>query len=711
MSVPNNNIDPDVNVVPNENPGANVDVNIEVNNNDHAGNVPPPLNPAAVGNPIPDAPAPMMGQQGVYVLFNEDGTMAQDQQPALAAQAAANATNAAIVAQVAGIPPPAANRPPVVPQPGDPLLERKLRLLRPKLEAALILDIELAPGEDINEVLYELVEGYLLQARTKIPIYEEIMGRLRAVADSAAKVRDEIANNLRRAPIDKENCLNRANEEVKDWCTRLVPLLDKIFLELPKAWYMPKTKDPALERVENLRREMTAIAQKVRQARKDAGLSGNEAQTKSSEPLQLKAPKKDAREVKAATFVTTFTGEGSPVDAIPLYQNWKRQFLKLQRHLEEKCEDADSDVQLQQLWSTLKGPAAKLVSTIRMDDPKGVEKAITLMDDRYGDAVSVVTSYLNDCGKPIRGEPIDRIKAMNDNLDQMELMEKAVEKEKLRPFEFVTLTNIISALSPAAAAAWRAKVMQLEDEHKAENKDKKEEDKVPWTKSLALNRTRFENWYKAYVTCNPKDEEPESEAEASNFLAGSIKPVPQKNQGKDEKCLLHPEAGSHPTATCKKLQHVETSEFRQLCYNAGKCYSCLDDFQPGHRCRTSCLKCGGRHLTERCGKDFPSLSTAPTGSFKPRGGFQQSRGRGRGRGGYGNRGRSDHGRSHNHGGNPAANSNMMAEFRDMKSSYDVFTKALSNNAAGKGGRKKKPRSRSADSAATSAKKAKTEKKI
>lgn len=53
---------------------------------------------------------------------------------------------------------------------------------------------------------------------------------------------------------------------------------------------------------------------------------------------------------------------------------------------------------------------------------------------------------------------------------------------------------------------------------------------------------------------------------------------------------------------------------------------------------------------------------------------------------------------------------MMAEFRDMKSSYDVFTKALSNNAAGKGGRKKKPRSRSADSAATSAKKAKTEKK-
>ena len=382
----------------------------EIVNTDGITNAPGTANSNGVGNIETSVVLdPNVGQPNMFVTINEDGSVASDQQVAvnLVAQAAANQAAAATQSVVqpaqggstsmshASTLNPSAT--PWIPSPMsgasfrgsqpvmNPLLERKLRLLLPKIESAVHQDLEIEPGEDVETVLYELVEGYLHEARSKIPVHEALMSRLKAVLGAAATTRDVIEASLKQASKDPETHLSAANSEVEGWFKRFVSLLDQIFNELPPAWYHPKAVDPALAKIEEVRREMDNVAQLVRKARKEAGLLGAEGSNAiTGAGLQLKAPKKDASEVQASSFVHTFNGEGNPSETINRYQNWGREFAKLKKHLLEKCEDAGEEVLLLKLRFTLEGKAAKLVESIKANSPTGVEDAIERLNNRYG---------------------------------------------------------------------------------------------------------------------------------------------------------------------------------------------------------------------------------------------------------------------------------------------------------------------------------------
>ena len=263
----------------------------------------------------------------LFVTVNEDGSVADNQQAALilAAQATANraAAQAAMQANVEIIPPPNHNpiinvagpagpapqillhqqagvpqlqaglgaaappapaggqaqptlQPPLRPGKGTSLKERKIWLLRPKLEEALAGDIEVGPGEDIGTVRAMMVEAYLEEAREKLPAHEKLTKRLSAILGEAKLARSIMDEKLDLA-ANGENVeinLGTANKAIQYWFNDQVPELASMFKQFPEAWYMPG-EDPALDLISKARHTMEDYAQRVKRARKDAGLSAS----------------------------------------------------------------------------------------------------------------------------------------------------------------------------------------------------------------------------------------------------------------------------------------------------------------------------------------------------------------------------------------------------------------------------------------------------
>ena len=528
---------------------------------------------------------------------------------------------------------------PPVPMPAPevklpPLMEHKLRHLQPKLEVLLMKEVDIGTAEGPAQ-LHEIVQVYMREARHKMPAHEKLLGRMKAILGSGKAALGAIESMLAKATTkdDPDHNLGMANRELQNWYDVQAPVLQTIFKELPDAWYQPGD-DPALAAIDEMRRTMDGAAQRVKKARKDAGLSSEETTASSDKSnVQLHAPKPLARQLDVKPFVATFTGLGDPGERIQKYQTWREDWEACKTHLMTRCLDCNEAVLLMKMRSTLGGAAADLVANIPSKSPTGVADVLTRLDNNYGDGVGIATNFLNHIRTA--QAPAKIVKHHRDSLAQMVVIKEALEEEKLDTLEFVTLVGLVSSLPEEAQNSWNGRVVQLRETAKAA--------KLPWTKSVALNSTVYLAWLDEYTASHPIKAEDSDGAVANNFLAGVSKQRKETNVP-NQGCFIHPKE-FHKIWDCPQLSSMPFKEYVDAAKKAGTCFVCLAPFGQGHVCRSLCRHCNGRHPSVRCSRArFQQQQQLPQSQPHGRGGYgggpkgsKPSYAKNNNGGGYGNR--------------------------------------------------------------------------
>ena len=297
-------------------------------------------------------------------------------------------------------------------------------------------------------------------------------------------------------------------------------------------------------------------------------------------------PKMFARDFPVNTYVTgPFSGE-SP-EALSLFATWRLQWKHAVKRINEMCQEVDEAALLHLLQATLTGLAAKVASTALT-----VNAAVAALEDKFGDVVALVESYLPPPAPPgeTRCGTADTAAAKR-YAQRWPRIDLQLEAHGIELKVFCGIRVQLAAFGGSAASKWRSHV-------KAELRRKQD---TATNLGSVYNWTVFSQWLDSK---NDEAEEAENGDAASSSAGifsvsvGQSEAAPTPAPG----CILCGASSAHRSAACSKLGDLSNEAFFEKCITKNWCKRCVQSpWSPAHSraCKVVCGNCGRNHVTVR----------------------------------------------------------------------------------------------------------------
>ena len=297
-------------------------------------------------------------------------------------------------------------------------------------------------------------------------------------------------------------------------------------------------------------------------------------------------PKMFARDFPVKTYVTgPFSGKSS--EALSLFATWRLQWKHAVKRIDEMCHEVDEAAVLHLLQASLTGLAAKVASTSLT-----VNAAIPALEDKFGDNIALVESYLPPPEPPgeTRCGSADTAAAKR-YAQRWPGIDSQLEAHGIELNVFCGIRVQLAAFGGLTASKWRSHI-------KAELRRKQD---TATNLGSVYNLTVFSQWLDSK---NDEAEEAEngdaafSSAGIFSVSVGQSEAAPTPAPG----CILCGASAAHCLAACSKLGDLSNKAFFEKCIARNWCKRCVQSlWSPAHSraCKVVCSNCCRNHVTVR----------------------------------------------------------------------------------------------------------------